>query len=194
MNRYFLFAIPLVLAAASCQKTKIDSTPAPPKIDACSLITKDEIQQIQGSPVKDVKPSDSADGSFRVSQCFYSTEVFNKSVSLAVTQTDPDSGKGRDPKVFWKEAFSRYQGDAKEQEGDQEKKKSLGDEEEGHGAPPKQIKGVGEDAWWTASRMGGALYVLKKNVMVRISIGGPESEESKIDKSKKLATKAVSRF
>ena len=42
--------------------------------------------------------------------------------------------------------------------------------------------------------MGGALYVLKNNVYIRISVGGPDSEESKIKHCKALAEKALSRL
>ena len=197
MNRYLLFAIALVLAITGCRKSKTESASSQSdqtKIVACSLISNDEVQKIQGSPVKDTKPSESADSSFRISQCFYSTEVFNKSVSLAVTQRNPDSTSARDPKTFWKETFGRYQGVVKEQEGDEEKKKSLGEEEEERGQPPKKIEGVGDDAWWTANRMGGALYVLKNNVFIRVSVGGPGSQEDKIEQSKALAAKALSRL
>jgi hypothetical protein len=197
MNRYFLFATALMVAVTGCQKSKTESASNQsnnPKIDACSLITSDEVQKIQGSPVQDVKPSEKSDGSFRFSQCFYSTQVFNESVSLAVTQRNPDSPSARDPQAFWKDTFGRYEGEVKEKEGDEEKKKSLGEEDEERGRPPKKIEGVGEDAWWTANRMGGALYVLKSNVMIRISVGGSESEESKIEKSKALAAKALSRL
>jgi hypothetical protein len=72
--------------------------------------------------------------------------------------------------------------------------KSLGDADEERGRPPKKIEGVGDDAFWSANRMGGALYVLKDNVFIRISIGGPEPEESKIEKTKALAAKALSRL
>lgn len=194
MNRYFLFSIALVLAVAGCKKMKTASASNQTKIDACSLITGDEVQKIEGSPVKDVKPSETSDDNFRFSQCFYTTEVFNQSVSLAVTQRNSTSDKARDPKTFWKETFGRYEGELKEREGDEEKKKSLGEEDEGRGAPPKKIKGVGDDAWWSANRMGGAIYVLKDNVFIRISVGGPGSEESKIEKSKALAAKALSRL
>ena len=197
MNRYFLLAIPLMVAVTGCQKSKTESASNQsnnPRIDACSLITKDEVQKIQESPVQDVKPSENSDGSFRFSQCFYSTQVFNKSVSLAVTQRDPASPTARDPKTLWKDTFGRYEGEHKEREGDEEKKKSLAEPDEERGQPPKKIEGVGEDAWWTANRMGGALYVLKNNVMVRISVGGPETEEVRIDKTKALAAKAVSRL
>ncbi len=166
----------------------------PTNIDACSLITNDEVQKIVDSPVKDTKPSANSDGSFRFSQCFYNTEIFNRSISLAVTERDPASATARDPKTLWKETFGRFEGSVVEQEGDEEKKKSLADEDEEEGRPPKKIEGIGDGAWWTANRIGGALYVLKGNVMIRIGIGGPESEESKLDKSKALAAKAISRL
>lgn len=197
MNRYLPFAIVLLVAITSCRKSKTESVSKQSdqtKIVACSLITNDEVQKIQGSPVKDTKPSESADSSFRFTQCFYTTEVFNQSVSLAVTQRNPDSASARDPKTFWKETFGRYESRVKDQEGDEEKKKSLSEEDEERGAPPKKIEGVGDGAWWSANRMGGALYVLKGNVFIRISVGGPESEASKIEKSKALAAKAVSRL
>ena len=40
--------------------------------------------------------------------------------------------------------------------------------------------------------MGGALYVLKNDVFIRISVGGPESEDAKINRCKALAEKALS--
>jgi len=39
--------------------------------------------------------------------------------------------------------------------------------------------------------MGGALYILKDDTFIRISVGGPDKEETKIDKSKALAEKAL---
>ncbi len=183
-----------MLGLAGCQKSKTTSASPTTKIDACSLITKDEVQKIEGSPVKDAKSSDTSGGGFQIGQCFYTTEVFNKSVSLAVTQRALASENARDPKTFWKETFGRYTSPAKEKEGDEEKKESLANEQEERGAPPKKIEGVGDEAWWSGKRIGGALYVLKGNVFIRISVGGPESEESRIEKSKALAEKALSRL
>jgi hypothetical protein len=42
--------------------------------------------------------------------------------------------------------------------------------------------------------MGGALYVLKNDVFIRVSVGGPDSEEIKINHCKALAGKALSRL
>jgi hypothetical protein len=44
------------------------------------------------------------------------------------------------------------------------------------------------------SRIGGALYVLKGNAYLRISIGGPSDQADKIKKSKTLAQKALARL
>jgi hypothetical protein len=53
---------------------------------------------------------------------------------------------------------------------------------------------VGEKAFWSGNRFGGALYVLKGDVFIRISVGGPDKEETKIEKSKRLAEKALGRL
>jgi hypothetical protein len=197
-------ALALFLAAAvpfaGCKRSATSTTSVNKraKIDACSLITKEEVQSIQGSPVKDTKNSDQSASGFHIAQCFYTAEPFNKSVSLAVTQADPDSPNARNPKDFWKESFGRFDGQAKEEEGDEEKKKSLGErerEEEGEKSrPPKKIEGVGDGAYWSTNRMGGALYVLKNDVYIRVSVGGPEAEDAMIKRCKALAEKALSRL
>jgi hypothetical protein len=169
----------------------------PTVLDACSLITKEEIQTIQGSRVTDTKSSESSQGAFHVSQCFFSAAESNKSVSLAVTQS---GGPGKQsPKDFWKVTFGRYEGGQKEHEGDKEKRENLRDQrrgkEEAHEAtPPKKINGIGDDAYWAANPVGGALYVLKQEAFIRISVGGPDNEETKINKSKALAQKAIERL
>ena len=196
-SRYvaLVFSIALLAILASCQKAKTTAVSAKgPKIVACALITTEEVQAIQGSPIKDVKDSEQSDGSFRIAQCFYNAETFNKSVSLAVTQTDPASAKARTPRDFWKETFGRYEGQTKEEKGDEEKKESLREQDEEKGTPPKKLDGIGDSAYWTANRMGGALYVLKNDVFIRVSVGGPDSEEAKINRCKALAGKALSRL
>ena len=169
------------------------------KFDVCALITKDEIETIQGSPVTDAKSSGHSDRGLRVSQCFYTTAEFNKSVVINVTQAEPESQEKREPKIFWKETFGQYSGEAKEREGDNEKRESLREQERDKGEkeksiPPRKIDGVGEEAFWIGNRVGGALYVLKKDAFIRLSIGGPDDEERKIKKLKALADKALPRL
>ena len=56
------------------------------------------------------------------------------------------------------------------------------------------VRGVGDEAFWSASRVGGALYVLKRDRYLRISVGGAGGIEAKLKKSKTLALKALNRI
>ena len=205
--KIFLYLLcSLLFALGACHKRttaqpyrSASAEPVPAKFDVCGLITKEEIEAIEGSPVKETKSSARADGGFRVSQCFYTTVEFSRSVSLSITHSDSDSAAKGNPRDFWKQIFGRYEGATKEREGDQEKKESLREQERNKGeeeksTPPKKIEGIGEDAYWTGNRFGGALYILKKDAFIRVSVGGPDKEEIKIDKSKALAEKALRRF
>jgi hypothetical protein len=182
-----------------------------PRFDACALLTKAEIESVQGEAVRETKNDGRNDGGLSISQCFYSVANFSKSVSLAVTQQDPDSPAKLAPREFWKRTFHRddeekdrerekereRERDKKGEKKDEKERAQSGGREEEEGeesAPPKKITGVGEEAYWTGSRVGGALYVLKKNAFIRISVGGPGNEEEKINKSKALAQKALKRL
>jgi hypothetical protein len=168
--KIFLYLLcSLLFALGACHKRttaqpyrSASAEPVPAKFDVCGLITKEEIEAVEGSALKETKSSARADGGFRVSQCFYTAAEFSRSVSLSVTQTDPDSQAKRSPKNFWKETFGRYEGGAKEGEGDKEKKESLREQQRGKGEeersrPPKKIEGIGEGAYWMGYRFGGAL-------------------------------------
>jgi hypothetical protein len=71
-----------------------------------------------------------------------------------------------------------------------EKDEKEGEEKERR-TPPKKIEGLGDDAYWASNRFGGILYVLKGEAFISISVGGADSEQVKIDKSKTLAKKAI---
>ena len=189
----------LLLVLAGCKKRE---TPQPvPKaseksnqvqIDVCGLLTKKEIEAIQGSPIKETKSSARSDGAFRVSQCFYTATEFSRSVSLAVMQGDPDRPTTTSPKDFWKERFGRYSGDEKER--DKVKEETERKEEKEESVPLKKIDGIGDEAFWASNRFGGVLYILKGDAFISISVGGPDNEETKLQKSKALAQKALQRL
>lgn len=197
MKLYLSVAITVLLALTGCRKAKTADTPVKREnIDACSLITKDEVKALQQAPVTDAKGSEQSDGKFRYGQCFYTTDPFNKSVSLAVTQADSASATLRDPKEFWEATFGKYEKEMGRREGDEEKKsKSLGaNEQEGRGVPPKKVEGLGDSAFWSTGTVGGSLYVLKGHVFIRIGMGGVDTDEERLEKTKKLAAKALSRL
>jgi hypothetical protein len=188
-----------LLVLAGCRKRET-AQPAPissqesnrAQIDVCGLLTKEEIDATQGSPIKETKSSARSDTAFRVSQCFYTATEFSRSVSLAVMQRDPGPPATGSPKDFWKERFGRYSGGDKER--DKVKEEREGKEEKEESVPPKKIDGIGDEAFWASNRFGGVLYVLKADAFISISVGGPDNEETKLQKSKALAQKALQRL
>jgi len=208
MRWYVLVFLPcsLIAVSAGCKKNeatqrvwsaKQESNQA--EFDVCALITKQEIETIQRSPIKEARSSVRSDAGFRVSQCLYTAEDFSKSVSLAVTQRDPASSGKRNVKDFWNETFGRFTDEEKESNGGKEERERVREQPRREGEekafiPPKKIDGIGDDAFWSPNPVGGAIYVLKKDVFIRISIGGHDNEKGKLDKSKALARMAIDRL
>ena len=167
------------------------------RIDACSLLTSAEIEGVQKEAVKETKLSGSSNGGFSVSQCFFTLPTFTNSISLQVTQRGDDSA-ARDPREFWRETFHRDRKSEKEREREEKEKgrekRRSEEEEEGEGAPPLKVSGVGDEAFWVGSRVAGALYVLKGNSYLRVSIGGAGAQKEKIQKSKDLGQRVAARL
>ncbi|MEP6821274.1 MAG: hypothetical protein ABI946_02885 [Chthoniobacterales bacterium] len=181
----------ILIALGGCKKPDVASKPRE-NVDSCSLLTKDEVATIAGSPIRETKGSERREGAFLVSQCFYTAETPLQSVSLALTQATSGAPDARKPKEFWDEKFGRFRGtEASEpEEKEREKTKERGEGEEEKRARPKKVQGVGDEAFWAN---GQILYVLKGQMFLRISVGGVGNEEDKIGKSKALAIKALER-
>jgi hypothetical protein len=155
-------------------------------IDACALIQKSEIASVQGFQVQSTVPSNRTSGDIDISQCYYTVTsadgTKNLSVHLEVMQTDPKSSSPNAVKSYWEEAFG-------------EKGKSKGGErEEERGSPPQRVAGVGEEAFWIGNNRAGAVYALKRDKLVRVSVGGPDDQKTKLEKSKKLVTDVLKRL
>jgi hypothetical protein len=182
--RCLLFAclcLSLELISSGCTKRR-DATITR---DACSLLSKEEVELVQQASMKDAKGGERGDGTFRISQCLYAAAEFSKSVNLALIQTDPNQPSKRSAKDFWKEKFDPY--------ANEEPRTSTHNESE-EGPAPKKIVGLGDDAYWVPNRFGGMLYVLKGDSFISIGIGGTDDEATKLEKSKILAQKAVQRL
>lgn len=177
------------------QKETEQSGHVEPAIVACNLITSDEVGAIQKATITDAKSSAGPSGNLVMSQCYYSAKEANMSVSLALIQPSPRSSPGTEVRDYWdKTMHLPPEPPAGEAQQDKPDQKSERGEEGGKKNPPKKIDGVGDEACWSGNRFGGALYVLKRNVILRISIGGPDDQETKIEKSKRLAEKALGRL
>lgn len=199
----------LLSALSACKKTTDKSSPpreeiasptAPSgkhqiKFDSCGLITKEEIEAVQGSAVQYTKAAESSGRGFLASQCYYATADSVKSVNLDVTQGDPDSPSKGSAKELWKKSFGRYEGEKNEHPDEKEAAERKGDRDDREKSlPPRRISGIGDDAFWVRTRFSGTLYVLKTNFFLRLSVGGPEDEETRIKKTKALAEKALRRL
>ena len=175
------------LSAASPQPSAspsqpIASSPAPTENPdagafACTLLTKEEIQGVQGEPFNAAKASQKSSGGLAISQCYFELPTTVNSIVLTVTQK-ASGADGRDPKENWQEIFHTAK---PEKEGKAEHK-------------PEKIEGVGDEAFWTGTRVGGALYVLKGNTFIRVSVGGGGDRPEKIEKSKALAQNILKRL
>jgi hypothetical protein len=152
------------------------------------MLTSKDIEPIQGEALQETKLSGTSTGGFNVSQCFFTLPTFTNSISLAVTQRGDGLG-ARDPREFWKDTFHTEE----RKKGGKREKDREGEKEE-ESAPPQKVTGIGDEAFWTASRAAGGLYVLKGNSYIRVSVGGPGDQESKLKKSKALARKVIERL
>lgn len=172
-------AKPNLPAALSPERTAL----ARGGFDACTTLTRDEIQAVQGEPFKDTKSSQKSASGISISQCYFELPQAVNSVVVTVTQKS-DGPDGRDPAKNWEHIFHRTESAEKEKE----------KEEEGEGKEPEKVEGIGDEAFWTGSRVGGALYVLKGNSYIRISVGGAGDQAEKIRKSKALAQSVLGRL
>ena len=193
-------ASPATMASPGTAPSNPNTPKVKAKLDTCSLLTSDDLKAVQGEAVKEAQRSDRQDGGFIVSQCYYALPTTSNSVVLNVTLAG-ESGGAVSPRKFWEDTFGKEEREGKdksrsEREQEREKKaKERGAEgEEEEGAPPEKIAGLGDEAFWIASRVGGALYVLKKDLFFRISVGGAGDDKSKLKKSKTLARQALKRI
>jgi hypothetical protein len=167
------------------------------RVDSCTLLSARQVQSIQGEPLKETKSSESSSHGFGISQCFFTLPTFTNSISLVVTQRG-DGPDARDPKEFWRETFRDREADSepkdKDRDGnrdkDQDKTRNQGREEreaEEESAKPLKVSHLGDEAFWTGNAVGGALYVLKGNTFVRVSVGGSGAQRAQIKKAQALA-------
>jgi hypothetical protein len=161
-------------------------------MDACKLLTGEEIKTIQGDSLKNVKLTTPSGSTFIVSQCFYATNNFVNSVSLTVTQQRSNTG-AENIREFWKQGFRKADSHESERERERDNKAKAPEEEE-EGAPAERVQGVGEEAYAVGNAKSGALYVLKGNKILRLSVGGAHSQPERIQKMKSLAQYAINRL
>jgi hypothetical protein len=139
------------------------------QLDACHVLSQKDVAAVQGEAFTGTKLTKRG----KSTTCFYQLPLFTNSVSVDLMRSG-----GRE---FWEQTFE------KEHEHERE-------EPEESASAPMKVRGVGSEAFWVGGRGTGSLYVRKGDAMVRVSVGGAGTDKDKIEKSKKLAAKALKKL
>jgi len=91
----------ILITAVACRKQRDQPLSHQPKlngtrkavpgaaIEACSLITKEEVGAVQNTTITDTNRSETSDGAHLISQCYYGSAEPDKSGSLGLMQRNP---------------------------------------------------------------------------------------------------------
>ncbi|MCA1582113.1 MAG: hypothetical protein LC796_12140 [Acidobacteria bacterium] len=156
--------------------------------DACALLTRAELQTIQGATLRQAKPTRQNDGGLSVLQCFFDLDPFVRSVSVTLSRSEGPNGDPSAVRARWDRQFHSA---PREEAG--RPSKGEREREEG-GGEPRPIPGIGQQAFWEPSRVGGALYVFEKDAFLRLAVGGAEDDAARLDRAVRLARKALRRM
>ena len=148
--------------------------------DPCRLLTDAEVRAVQGDAPAQKIPSEQAAGSFRFTQCFYRTPELSSSVSVALGIPLTDK-KRSGPRDYWQAQFKREERDERE-ESDEKKQE------------PRRLARLGDEAFWVGDPFAGALYVLRGEIFLRVSVGGSADQAQKIKRARTLAIYALKRL
>jgi len=189
---YLGYSMDLSAQKASSKPSAHASAQVPGKTDVCAMLSSAEIQAVQGEGVEESKSSPQSSEGLAMSECLFRTTTPAKSVSLALAVP----GK-QNPRDFWRKHFHAEDASKTEKPGKpakarpQNEKKHAREEEE---TRPRPITGVGDEAFWMGSPISGALYVLRGNSFIRVSVGGVREESTRIKKTVALAQLALKRI
>jgi hypothetical protein len=174
--------------ATSAAKTSVTRG----SVDACALLTSAEIEAIQGERVEETKPTVQPGGGLFTSQCVFRTATLSKSVSLALTASDPAHPGALTARQLWEKQFHSLELESDEESTAGKNGKKV--ETEGESGKARAVSGLGEEAYWVASPVASALYVLKGEMFLRVSVGSAGQESERMEKSKTLARTALKRI
>ena len=198
------------------------ATPVPtvaevPKSATCALLSGEELKEVQGESPTDAQGSEHLAGRLSMSQCFFRLPTFARSINLEVVRAAPNANADA-LKEYWRKRFppeaveerererelkeERERGREEElkrereagqvREGGHEKEEKEGDEAED--SRPQRVRGLGEEAYLMGNRETSTLYVLRRDAVVRVSVGGTEDRPARLKKATALAEKILKRL
>lgn len=149
--------------------------------DPCTLISVEEMGDVQQTTVTDRKPTTERAKSLRIEHCYFASSAPARAVSLSVIRADADApSAARD---YWMRTFHPAPKPVVATPRPPRKKD-----------PARPIDDVGEEAFWIGDQRAGTLYVWSHGVVLRISVGGVADPEERIRRSRTLAVAALKRL
>jgi len=140
---------------------------------------------VQSAKIASAKGSARDNGDLTSSLCFYTAVPFSQSVSLQVVSHSPaDRISVRD---YWKEKFES----PKKEEKDEQVRESGENERD---VAPREVAGVGDQAYWVNTGRDGALYALKNDYLLRCSVGGKDDQDLKLKNCARLTQSAIQKL
>ena len=145
--------------------------------NACQVLTPRDIARVQGAKYKKTRLTETSESGVTLSQCLYRLPHLSDSVTIDLIR-----GQARE---FWQKHFAGVS---------EASMLPVMREPEDRQNRPRAVSGVGEKAVWSGNHQAGALYVLSRDIVVRISVGGNGTEEQKIERARRLADRVVHRL
>ena len=198
LNKCVLFgALFITGVLAGCSKPETPSASSPPPseqtdapdgepaahpgqaaMDACKLLTNEEIASVQGEAPTRSQLVGQSDGGLSVSQCNFLLPAGWNSMAVRVVERG-NGPQARDPKEVWQETFHNIPPEV---------------ETARKARKPQKVDGVGDEAFWLGNAKTGGLHVLSGDRFIRVSVGGQEEVSAKIAKCSKLAESVLPRL
>jgi len=184
----------ILMVVLLAQAPAAKQPPATRKPDACALLADADVRAVLGVTVKERQPATQQARGLLLSQCYLGTGT-PRSVSIAVAGNTRSGGKTVTPRAFWRDQFHGRDEHASERNGERREAARKGEKREQEGeTEARPIGGVGDEAFWSGTRVAGALYVLRGKTFIRVSVGGINDEKERIEKSRQLAVTALARL
>ena len=179
-----VFGIGVLLGAGP----SVAGSPGKP-LDACGLLERSEVTEVQGARVVDTRANQREDGGVSLSQCFFVVSPFDRSVSFELAR---GSVSGRVLHERWQQAFHRSREVESEREHERAAESRDPDASGSRGSEP--VPNLGDEAFWVVNPASGSLHVLSRDVSFRLSVGGPGGSDAKAEKCRKLAAAILARL
>jgi hypothetical protein len=167
--------------------------------DACSLLSKSEVEEVQGGAFQKAVPSGTPGAAITVTQCFFQVEPYSSSVSLTLTFANDEEGR-RKLSEGWERIFHPERREDGKEEGEGERKgrekaeTEREREEEARKAARTPVASLGKEAFISAGRGNVSLYVLTRDAYLRISVGGRGKFDDWSRQAQALARAALRRL